>query len=138
VAAKKEYPRGELAVREPTNLHQRQAAYIKAQTGYDPDIRTILIVRATMTAFQMSPEEVAIRDAKRSSNGETPEPAAKPARGRKPAAAKAEPAAKPARGRKPKPAAEKAAATTAPATRRGRRTAKPAEEESTTVNENPF
>ena len=55
----------ERAATEPTELHKNFAAWIKAQTGYDADLKTVQIVCAMRMDFQKSDEnQNALKDRK--------------------------------------------------------------------------
>ncbi|UQA37502.1 hypothetical protein [Streptomyces sp. HNA39] len=46
----------QLADKEPTELHQNFAAWIKEKTGYEPDEKTVQLVCTLRMSFQASPE----------------------------------------------------------------------------------
>lgn len=52
--ATKSYPKVELTEKEPTQLQKNFIRYIKAETGYDVDVTTVVLFQALRTPFQKS------------------------------------------------------------------------------------
>lgn len=48
------YPRADVLEKKPTPLQKKFASYIKSQTGFDPDLTTIVLFQAFRTPFQRS------------------------------------------------------------------------------------
>jgi pyruvate/2-oxoglutarate dehydrogenase complex dihydrolipoamide acyltransferase (E2) component len=128
----------EYADKEPTDLHEKFAAWLEDKTGVEVDIKSVQLATVLRGAYQNSAEnqkDLAARKAAaeqreadreaaaeaRAAKRAAPAPAAKKAPAKKAAAKKAAPAKK--------AAAKKA--TTAPARRSGRRSRAAAEEAST-------
>ena len=75
----KTYPRADLIEKAPTPLQERFVAYIERETGYAPDMTTVVLFQSLRTPFQRSPENRADMAKRQKAAGikapSTPEPA---------------------------------------------------------------
>lgn len=56
MAKQKEAPRADLIEKDPTESHEALAEFIAEQTGYDPDVKTVQMVRVLYRPFIRSEE----------------------------------------------------------------------------------
>lgn len=85
--------RVDLVDKEPSPMHERMAKYVAFRTGYDPDVKTVQLVRVLLTEFQASPEEAQIRaEAKAERDQPKAEPAASTSKAKADGKAEAKPA----------------------------------------------
>jgi topoisomerase IA-like protein len=52
----KEAPRADLIEKEPSETHEALAAFVKEQSGYQPDLKTVQLVRVLYRPFIKSEE----------------------------------------------------------------------------------